>query len=151
MNTPPAASNAGLWRTWRDWKARKKQELGVTQSSSKMEESLASDDVGRVHIHWKVNLKNPLDNASKAVFSFHGVKPDVRVTRAAQPQAPALGVAVKAARGASLEEASNRGHFYTWAWKKGSLYRGTNWHPWKDYRVQGKWLDDLWTDDKLGP
>ena len=35
--TPPAASNAELWRTWRDWKARKKKELGVTQSSSKME------------------------------------------------------------------------------------------------------------------
>jgi hypothetical protein len=33
--------------------------------------------------------------------------------------------------------------------KKGTLYTGTNWKPWENYRVKGKWLDDLWTDGKL--
>ena len=53
------------------------------------------------------------------------------------------------AKVAHIMEASNRAHFYTWVAKRGTLHRGTNWHPWKDYRVLGKWLDDLWTDQKL--
>ena len=46
-------------------------------------------------------------------------------------------------------EASNRAHFYTWAPKKGTLFTGANYKPFQDYRVLGKWLDDLWTDGKL--
>jgi hypothetical protein len=33
--------------------------------------------------------------------------------------------------------------------KRGTLYKGSNWKPFEDYRVQGKWLEDLWTDGKL--
>lgn len=33
--------------------------------------------------------------------------------------------------------------------KLGSLYRGTNWKPFLNYRVNGKWLEDLWADEKL--
>ena len=79
-------------------------------------------------------------------LSFHGVLPDVRPTFAAGAAAAQPG---RKARGANFAEASNRAHFYAWAPKVGTLYTGTNWHPFKDYRVLGKWIDDLWTDDKL--
>ena len=29
------------------------------------------------------------------------------------------------------------------------LWLGTNWHPFKDYSVQGSWIEELWGDDKL--
>ena len=145
--TPPAASNDDLWSLWCDWKKRKKKELGVEESTSTLEESLDSEDAGRVHFHWKLNLKKAIDNATPVVFAFHGVVPDVRPTVALTSQTPAG--TLKAPRGASLAEASNRAHFYAWAPKKGTLFRGTNRPPWKKYRVQGKWLDDLWTDEKL--
>ena len=55
----------------------------------------------------------------------------------------------KGARGVSFEEASNRGHFYCVVQKEGTLHTGTNWHPCKDYRVSGRWIEDLWGDGKL--
>lgn len=140
--TACAASHASLWRLWKQWKVSKKQELGVVQSTSTLELSLASKLAGRVHFHWKVNLKEAVDVTSTQMFAFHGVRPDGRPTLVSS----GLG---KAARGNNFAEASNRVHFYAWAPKLGSLYKGTNWAPWKDYRVQGAWLDALWTDGKL--
>ena len=146
-STPPAVSNEDLWALWCGWKKRKKKDLGVVQSTSTLEESLDSADAGRVHFHWKINLKNPIDNDTPAVFAFHGVVPDVRPTVVRTGQTPTG--QQKAPRGASFAEASNHSHFYAWAPKRGTLFKGTNWPPWKKYRVQGKWLDDLWTDEKL--
>ncbi|CAK0879784.1 unnamed protein product [Prorocentrum cordatum] len=125
--SPAATTPAALWRAWREWKADKKQELHVEKSSSTLERSLHSKLDGRVHFHWKVNLKDALDNRTRAVFGFRGVLPDVQAT----------------------SEASDRGHFYAWAPKAGTLYSGTNYQPFQEYRVQGKWLDDLWHDGKL--
>ena len=34
-------------------------------------------------------------------------------------------------------------------WSGEPAYRETNYEPWRDYRVLGKWLDDLWSDGKL--
>ncbi|CAK0881684.1 unnamed protein product [Prorocentrum cordatum] len=144
---PPAASNEDLWALWRDWKKRKKKELRVEQSTSTLEESLDSEDAGRVHFLWKITINKAIDNATLVVFAFHGVVPDVRPTVALTGQTPTG--TLKTPRGASLAEASNRAHFYGWAPKKGTLFRGTGRPPWKKYRVQGKWLDDLWTDEKL--
>lgn len=139
--TPRASCPADLWRLWRDWKAAKKKELGVSQSTSTLERSLDSPLEDRVHFHWKLNLLQPIDWDSPRNFAFHGVCPDARPTVVAAP--------TKQARGGNFAEASNRGHFYCWAPKRGSLYKGTNWHPFKKYRVQGRWLDELWTDGKL--
>ena len=123
----------------------KKDDEGVQRSTSTLEESLNSCGDGtsyRVHIHWKVNLAEAIDRETTASFSFHGVKPDARRTFVTTAQG-------KAARGITWEEASNRGHFYCWAPKRGSLYKGTNWKPFADYRVLGKWVEDLWADGKL--
>ena len=49
----------------------------------------------------------------------------------------------------ALEEAKNRGHFYCWAPKIGTIHVTTNYEPFKEYRVGGRWLEDLWGDGKL--
>ena len=145
--TPPLRTTEKLWRLWRDWKAQKKAELQVLQSTSTLERSLRSENPNRFHIHWKTNLEQPLDVKTWEVFAFHGVKPDVRPTFVA-PAADQSSRSKKA-RGANFLEASNRAHFYTWVAKRGTVYVGTNYKPFEDYRVLGKWLDDLWTDGKL--
>ena len=139
--TAAPASPADLWRLWKAFKAQKKKDLQVYRSTSTLESSLNSDLPGRVHFHWKVDCEEALDEPNTACFAFHGVKPDAR--------RPYVAAGAKAARGANFAEASNRGHFYCWAPKNGTLYVGTNWKPWLQYRVMGKWLDDLWTDGKL--
>ena len=143
--SPPAASPGALWTSWRVWTAGKKQELGVERSTSTVERSLHCDLEGRVHVHWKVDLKVALDKRNRAVLAFHGVLPDLRQTEG-PPGTAAMG---KKARGRSLLDASNRAHVYVWVPKEGSLFRGTNYTPFDDYRVMGKWIDDLWTDGKL--
>ena len=127
--TPPAADTRALWRLWREWKKEKKATLGVKRSTSTMERSLDSEDKNRVHLHWKIDLEEAIDHARKDAFTFHGVYPDAR------PTVVLLGPGGKAARGTSFAEASNRGHFYAWAPKRGTLFTGTNWHPFKDYKV----------------
>ena len=76
-------------------------------------------------------------------FDFHGVRPDVR------PTVVAVRKDTNKARGANFQEASDRAHFYTWAPKNGTLHSASNYQPWVQNRVLGKWLDDLWTDGKL--
>ena len=139
--TKAVGSAHELWRTWRAFKAEKKKELKVQRSTSTLEASLHSDTPDRLHLHWKVDCQEALDKPDTTCFAFHGVRPDAR--------RPYVAAGSRAARGANLAEASNRGHFYAWAPKKGTLYTGTNWKPWDKYRVLGKWLDDLWTDGKL--
>ena len=140
------ASPAGageLWQLWRAWKKDAKERYGVERSSSTLEQSLDSVLEGRVHLHWKVDLKQPIDQLLGESFRFHGIRPDVRKTfgeTIAQKQG---------ARGVSFEEASNRGHFYCVVQKEGTLHTGTNWHAFKDYRVSGRWIEDLWGDAKL--
>ena len=112
-----------------------------------MEQSLNSKTKGRLHIHWKVDLAKSVDHSSTQAFAFHGVKPDARPTWKDCKIAPATGA--KKARGATYEEARNRGHFYTWAPKVGSLHVDTDWAPFEKYRVNGSWPEDLWSDGKL--
>ena len=141
--TPKPQSEDELWLLWRRWKKAKKKELGVAQSSSTLEQSLKSLRKGRVHFHWKVNLHKAVDQTSTDAFAFYGVRPDVRATVVPK------GEGAKKPRGASYREASNRGHFYVVAAKVGTLRSDCNHKPWENYRVLGKWLDDLWTDGKL--
>ena len=138
--TPALKTTQKLWRAWRKWVKKKKKNLGVAKSTSTMEQSLHADVEGRVHLHWKVDLHSAVDLKSKKPFAFNGILPDVRRQWHEQGMA---------ARGVTSQLASNRVHFYCFAPKVGTLYTSTNWWPWKDYRVLGKWLDDLWTDGKL--
>lgn len=140
--TAKLESVEALWSLWLAWKKEKKKELGVVKSTSTMEESLHGAEGWRVHFHWKVDLEEAIDHTTVDAFRFHGIGPDTRVPWVQTE-------AAKFARGASYTEAVNRGHFYCWVAKRGSLYRGTNWKPFFHYRVNGKWLEDLWADDKL--
>ena len=130
-NTAAFTSPEALWSAWKTFKAAKKKEMEVTHSTSTLEQSLDSPTEDRVHFHWKVDCRQALDEGIER-FAFHGVKPDARTTF--------VTAASKQARGANQAEASNRGHFYCWAPKKGTLYTAKNWKPWKDYRVRGSWL-----------
>ena len=82
-----------------------------------------------------------MDWTSTDLIAFHGVRPDARPTRQ-------MGAA-KGPRGVSFQGASDRGHFYAWAWKVGTLFVETNYAPWRDYDVRGKWPEDLWWQGKL--
>ena len=128
---------------WRSWKHERARLLGVRQSTSTLEASLRSDIEGRVHLHWKVNLEGALNQTTTDGLDFLGVRPDARATAV-----PSDSIRKKA-RGANFLEASNRAHFYVWAPKEGTLHGDTDYVPFQDYRVLGKWLDDLWTDGKL--
>lgn len=141
--TRALADNASLWKLWQGWEQVVVRNLGVTQYTSTLERSLQSATTDRVHFHFKVNLKTALDQVGTAGWEFHGVRPDGRHT------AVPVRADTKKARGASFQEASDRAHFYAWAPKRGTLFSSTNWQPWANYRVLGKWLDDLWTDGKL--
>ena len=133
--TPPFASLDGLWAAWRLWEEERKEALGIVRSTSTVERSLNSPDADRVHIHWKVDLKEPIDWRTKDSVAFHGVVPNHRTT---------VAHGIKAARGTSFRAASDRGHFYTWANKLGTCRVATNYEPWIDYKVFGKWPEDLW-------
>ena len=140
---PPPSTPAELWGMWRSWKHERARLLGVRQSTSTLEASLRSDIEGRVHLHWKVNLEGALNQTTTDGLDFLGVRPDARATAV-----PSDSIRKKA-RGANFLEASNRAHFYVWAPKEGTLHGDTDYVPFQDYRVLGKWLDDLWTDGKL--
>ena len=54
---PPFASVDELWEKWQAWQAERVSALGIKHFTSTIEESLQSEDAGRVHVHLKVNLK----------------------------------------------------------------------------------------------
>ena len=112
--TPSPDDAAGLWVLWLAWKKETKKRLGVAKSSSTLEESIFSKLPGRVHLHWKIDLRESIDHTTVNAFRFHGVGPDARSTWAQADEG-------KAARGSSYTEAVNRAHFYCWAPKLAEL------------------------------
>jgi len=130
--TPAPADASSLWELWKAWKAEKKEELNVFRSTSTLEQSLESTLEGRLHLHWKVELRKAIDHTTLDSFLFHGVRPDAR--------SPWQEEGGKTARGASYAQSNNRTHFYVWAPKFGTLFVCANWKPFRDYRVNGKWL-----------
>ena len=135
--TPASRDSAELWRLWQTWEEDRVKSLRVNENSSTLERSLHSNTPDRVHFHWKVNLKDSVDQVGTAGFQFHGVKPGVRATTVA------LRSDTQKARGASFQEASDRAHFYVCAPKKETLFSAASYKPWENYKVLGKWLDDL--------
>ena len=143
--TPAPACASDLWTLWNTWKVGAEVTLGVVKSTSTLERSLDSPLAGRVHFHWMADLKKAVDHSSTSAFAFHGVAPDARATWSEA----AKSFGRKKARGGNWDFARRRGHFYCWAPKTGTLETSTNFLPFKDYRVVGQWVEDLWVDGKL--
>ena len=143
--TPAPACASDLWTLWNTWKVGAEVTLGVVKSTSTLERSLDSPLAGRVHIHWMADLKKAVDHSSTSAFAFHGVAPDARATWSEA----ATSFGRKKARGGNWDFARRRGHFYCWAPKTGTLETTANFLPFKDYRVVGQWVEDLWVDGKL--
>ncbi|CAJ1441512.1 unnamed protein product [Effrenium voratum] len=100
-----------------------------------MEESLRSLVAGRLHMHVFMEFKQAVDWTSLQSVLFQGVTPHASPCTA---------------RGPSVRDALNRGHFYVFADKQGTLEVATSgWVPWSDYSVKGWWIDNLWTEHKL--
>jgi hypothetical protein len=144
--SPPVGTPGELWHLWKTWKTDMKAKLQIERSTSTLERSLNSRVPDRVHIHWKVDLETAIDMTSTETFWFKGVRPDVGTTSELLPGGTG---GSKQARGTTFREASNRAHFYCWVNKAGSLKSGSNWKPFRNYRVNGRWLEDLWGDGKL--
>jgi len=100
-----------------------------------LEMSLRSADKGRVHLHAFMEFAKKVDWTSLVLVTFQGSRPNARAT---------------VARGKNQRDTINQGHFYAWAWKKGTVFVQTSgWEPWVDYSVKGWWIDDLWSAHKL--
>ena len=100
-----------------------------------LEMSLRSADKGRVHLHAFMEFAKEVDWTSLVLVTFQGSRPNARAT---------------VARGKNQRDTINQGHFYAWAWKKGTVFVQTSgWEPWVDYSVKGWWIDDLWSAHKL--
>ena len=100
-----------------------------------MERSVRSSQQGRVHLHVFLEFKKAVDWATLQLVEFNGVRPNASPT---------------VARGDNQRSVMNRGHFYCWAWKNGTVAVQTSgYEPWADYSVKGLWIDDLWSEHKL--
>ena len=77
-----------------------------------------------------MDFKKAVDWDDSTPLAFHGLRPgNVKKT---------LVIGQKAARGLSQRTASDRGHFYAYADKRGTLRVHTNHYPWRDYMALGK-------------
>ena len=107
----------------------------VIEWTATMERSLKSKDANRVHLHAFVEFKKAPDWTTLEEVRFHGGLPNASPTRA---------------RGDNIRVVKDQGHFYAWAWKEGTLFVQTSsYEPWKDYKVKGAWIDELWSEHKL--
>lgn len=107
----------------------------VAKWSAGMEQSLHSEDAGRVHLHVFMEFRKAVDWTTLDAVRFKGSRPDARPT---------------VARGDNQKDVINHGHFYVYAEKEGKLRVATSgWEPWRDYVVKGWWVDELWTAHKL--
>ena len=79
--SPPFASMDALWVAWREWEKERTEALGIVKATSTVEASVASADADRVHIHWKIDLKEgrcPLALPKVSLRSFGAQRLDSR-------------------------------------------------------------------------
>jgi len=107
----------------------------VCRWTATLETSLRSAHQGRVHLHAFMEFTKEVDWTSLVRVMFQGSRPNAKAT---------------VARGKNQRETINQGHFYAWAWKKGTVFVQTSgWEPWVEYSVKGYWIDELWSAHKL--
>lgn len=109
----------------------------IARWTATLEQSLKSQEKGRLHLHAFVEFHKAPDWNTLEKVRFAGSLPDARPTHARGEKE-------------SMETIKNQGHFYCWAAKPGTLKVQTSGHePWQDYCVMGRWIDTLWSQQKL--
>jgi len=100
-----------------------------------LEESLAEEEHVHCHVYthlakeFRSQAKNALD-----VFMFEGIHPHVEPNTA---------------KGPAYKGAVGLGHFYVVVDKVGSIFDWTDFPPFRSYRVEAWWLDNLLKEQKL--
>ena len=105
----------------------------VAGASATLEESLESGE--HVHAHLYVHLKREFrSKRGLKEFEFEGIPPHCETNMA---------------KGKAFPGAVNHGHFYVYVEKKGSLFSWSSYMPFKHYRVESWWLDNLLKHEKI--
>lgn len=102
-----------------------------------------TNEDGRVHLHLMLQFRQAIDRVATG-FIFQGTRPNVSTNDLCGD-----GVCKK-----KLQQSIDRGMFYTWVQKIGTLHVAANYEPcWtncKDkYQVLGAWPEKLWKQRKL--
>jgi hypothetical protein len=109
---------------------------GLREISSALEVSLSARRRGRVHLHTFMSSHSGNSRVRMKFLTdmvvFDGWRPHVSYTVCA---GGASGRSTK-----SMNARINEGHYYLQFAKYGSLRRATNWHKYKDFPVQKKWI-----------
>ncbi|MEC9336332.1 MAG: hypothetical protein VYC68_02405, partial [Candidatus Thermoplasmatota archaeon] len=89
----------------------------------------------RVHLHAFFEFADRVDWSSRSRMRFNWVCPDIQACHA---------------RGRDSKAARDQGHFYVYAPKIGTIFvASSSYEPFTNYRVNGRWLDTLWSWGKL--
>lgn len=142
------------WLNFLRWRAE--QAVGPFKGvrySATMEESLRSEDVGRVHIHEQREVCKRLTRASLEPFCYTTtaglrVQPNCAVNYLEAVGSSSADSAARG-RGAAYRASCDRAHFYVQANKYGTLFTETDWAMQTNFRVQARWFDDLVARGKL--
>lgn len=102
-------------------------------TSLTLEESLHSSP-RHVHAHVYMHLSKEYRNRSLDLFAFEGLRPHFESNRG---------------RGKAYDGAVRRGHYYVVVPKIGTLFEWTDYHPFRDYAVEGWWIDNWLKAGKL--
>jgi hypothetical protein len=127
------------WKAFLDHVKWLQGEWGFRGWSAKMERSLRSTEVGKVHLHgYFSGFEEELDTTDL----------DTLVSRGSHPRLDAN----KENRGPTFWMAAKwHGHFYTYCPEKdGSLFQETTVPPWEAYTPEAWWALRLWKAHKLG-
>ena len=106
--------------------------LGI---SATMERSTATDT--HVHLHAYFHLSDSFRSRGQealAPFVFEGIRPHIETNTA---------------RGPAYSAAVNRGHYYVFIKKIGSLFEWTNFPPFQSYGPEAWWIDNWYKQGKL--
>lgn len=141
------------WLHFLEWRGRQAVgPLKAVRFSVTMEESLRSEDAGRVHIHEQREVCKRLSRASLEPFHYTTVAARVVRPNVAANYLEAVGSSADGpsrGRGAACRAACDRAHFYVQANKYGALFTETDWPMQTNFRVQARWFDDLVARGKL--
>jgi len=119
-----------IWQLFLNWVQERCKSFAATYWSATMEESLNSEDKGRVHFHcyfsWHDSSSSGIDHTTTDAWMFRGVRPRVDINR--EHRGPS-----------HWRKATQHGHFYVQVCKKGTLNAATNYAAWG-----GDWVPDAW-------
>ena len=106
--------------------------LNAKGISITIEKSLQTDCHHHSHVYF--HLEKPYHRRSLDVFVFEGLRPHVEANTCS---------------GKTYKTGVNRGHFYVFCDKRGSICNWTDYTPFVDYPVEGWWLDQWFKAGKF--